>query len=67
VIDGQPSRAIESPDGNRLYIADYAGTVTVLAIASATAPVDALTSDDEPTVANQWAFPNLLVLEPTLA
>ncbi len=66
-IGGQPSCAIESPDGNRLYIADYAGTVTVLAIASATAPVDALTSDDEPAVANQWALPDLLVLEPTLA
>jgi YVTN family beta-propeller protein len=67
VIDGQPSCAIESPDGNRLYIAGYAGTVTVLAIASATAPVDALTSDDEPTVAHQWALPDLLVLEPTPA
>jgi DNA-binding beta-propeller fold protein YncE len=67
VIDGQPSCAIESPDGNRLYIAGYAGTVTVLAIASATAPVDALTSDDERTVAHQWAFPDLLVLEPTPA
>jgi YVTN family beta-propeller protein len=66
-IDGQPSCAIESPDGRRLYIADYAGTVTVLAIASATAPVDAHTSDDEPTVAHQRAFPDLLAPEPTLA
>jgi YVTN family beta-propeller protein len=66
-IDGQPSCAIESPDGSRLYIADYAGTVTVLAIASATAPLDALTSNDEPTVAHQWPFPDLLALEPTLA
>jgi YVTN family beta-propeller protein len=67
VIDGQPSCAIESTDGNRLYIAGYAGTVTVVAIASATAPVDALTSDGEPTVAHQWALPDLLVLEPTPA
>jgi YVTN family beta-propeller protein len=66
-IDGQPSCAIESPDGSRLYIADYAGTVTVLEIASATAPVDGLTSNDEPTVAHQWPFPDLLALEPTLA
>lgn len=66
-IDGQPSCAIESPDGRRLYIADYAGTVTVLTIASATASVDAHTSEDEPTVANRWAFPDLLALEPTLA
>ena len=34
----RPSCAIESPAGNRLYIADYAGTVTVLAVdAAATA------------------------------
>ena len=48
-IGGQPSCAIESPDGKRLYIADYAGTVTVLEIAAAAAPADALTSDDELT------------------
>jgi DNA-binding beta-propeller fold protein YncE len=66
-IDGQPSCAIESPDGSRLYIADYAGTVTVLTIASATTSIDAHMSEDEPTVANQWAFPDLLALEPTLA
>jgi YVTN family beta-propeller protein len=66
-IDGQPACAIESPDGSRLYIADYAGTVTVLAIASATAPIDVHTSDDELTVAHQWPFSDLLALEPTLA
>jgi YVTN family beta-propeller protein len=66
-IDGQPACAIESPDGSRLYVADYAGTVTVLAIASATAPLDALTPNDEPTVAHQWPFPDLMALEPTLA
>ena len=66
-VDGQPACAIESPDGSRLYIADYAGTVTVLAIASATAPLDALTSNDEPTVAHRWSFPDLRALEPTLA
>jgi DNA-binding beta-propeller fold protein YncE len=63
-INGRPACAIESPDGNRLYIADYTGMVTVLATASATAPV---TAEDEPTVANQWALSDLLVLEPTLA
>jgi YVTN family beta-propeller protein len=66
-IDGQPSCAIESPDGSRFYIADYAGTVTVLAIASGTAPLDGLTTHDEPTVAHQWPFPDLQALEPTLA
>lgn len=60
-IDGQPSCAIESPDGKRLYIADYAGTVTVLRIAEAPAPSSAQATDDE------WAFPDLLLLEPTLA
>jgi DNA-binding beta-propeller fold protein YncE len=63
-INGQPACAIESPDGNRLYIAGHAGIVTVLATASANAPV---TAEDEPTVANQWSIPDLMVLEPTLA
>jgi DNA-binding beta-propeller fold protein YncE len=63
-ISGQPACAIESPDGNRLYIADYAGMVTVLATSSADAQV---TSEDEPTVANQWSIPDVMVLEPTLA
>jgi DNA-binding beta-propeller fold protein YncE len=65
-IDGQPSCVIESPDGKRLYVAGYTGTVTVLEIAVAAAPVDALTSDDELTAAHPWAVPDLLLLEPTL-
>jgi YVTN family beta-propeller protein len=67
VIGGQPSCAIESPDGKRLYIADYAGTVTVLGIAAATASADALASDDEATSPHPWAVPDLWVLEPTPA
>jgi len=66
-IGGQPSCAIESPDGKRLYIADYAGMVTVLGIATATAPADALTSDDEAAAPHPWAIPELWVLEPTPA
>ncbi len=66
-ISGQPSCVIESPDGKRLYITDYAGMVTILEIAAATAPSDALTSDDEATAAHPWAIPDLWVLEPTLA
>jgi DNA-binding beta-propeller fold protein YncE len=66
-IGGQPSCAIESADGKRLYIADYAGVVTVLGIAAPTAPADAPTSDDEATAAQPWAIPDLWVLEPTLA
>jgi DNA-binding beta-propeller fold protein YncE len=66
-IDDQPSCAIESPDGKRLYVAGYSGTVTVLAIALATAPAHLLTSDDELTAPRPWVVPDLLLLEPTLA
>ena len=65
-VDGQPSCAIESPDGKRLYVAGYTGTVTVLEIALATAPAAVLTSDDELTAPHPWAVPDLLLLEPTL-
>ena len=37
VTGAQPSCATESPDGNRLYIADYSGAITVLTVASTTA------------------------------
>jgi DNA-binding beta-propeller fold protein YncE len=66
-VDGDPSCVIESPEGKRLYIADYAGTVNVLAIAVAAAPADVPTADDEPTAPRPWAVPDLLLLEPTLA
>ncbi len=38
-VGDQPSCAVESPDGKRLYIADYAGTVTELAISAAATPL----------------------------
>jgi DNA-binding beta-propeller fold protein YncE len=63
-VGGDPSCVVESPDGTRLYIADYAGTVTELAISVA---FNTLTSDDEPTAAHPWAFSELMTLEPTLA
>ena len=66
-VHGDPSCAIESPDGKRLYIADYTGAVTILAIAVAAAPADVLTADDELTAPRPWAVPDLLLLEPTLA
>jgi DNA-binding beta-propeller fold protein YncE len=66
-VDGDPACAIESPDGKRLYIADYAGTVAVLAIAVAAASADVPTADDELTAPHPWAVPDLLLLEPTLA
>jgi YVTN family beta-propeller protein len=67
VTGAQPSCATESPDGNRLYIADYSGAITVLTVASTTASADALTPDEVPTAPHQWAFANLLGLEPTPA
>jgi DNA-binding beta-propeller fold protein YncE len=66
-VDVDPSCAIESPDGKRLYIADYAGTVTVLEIAVTAVPADGQTTDDELTAPHQWSVPDLLLLEPTLA
>jgi DNA-binding beta-propeller fold protein YncE len=64
VVGSQPSCVIESPDGKNLYIADYAGTVTVLAIASTTTSM--VGEDDELTTPHEWALPELLQLEPTL-
>jgi YVTN family beta-propeller protein len=63
VTGAQPSCVTESPDGHRLYIADYAGAVTVLTTASTDAP----TRDEVPTAAFQWALSNPLGLEPTPA
>lgn len=36
-LSSQPSCLAESPDGKRLYVADYAGTVTALSVESTTA------------------------------
>jgi DNA-binding beta-propeller fold protein YncE len=63
VLGPRPSCVIESPDGNHLYIADYAGTVTTLAIASTTASPDPSTPEDAPTLPH----PELLGLEPAMA
>jgi DNA-binding beta-propeller fold protein YncE len=67
VTGAEPSCLTESPDGNRVYVADYAGAITVLTIAPTTASADARTSDEILTAPNQWAFANLLGLEPALA
>jgi hypothetical protein len=66
MVGAQPSCATESPDGNRLYIADYAGAITVLTTASA----DAQSPDEVPTAPHpwaprRWAASNLLGFEPT--
>jgi DNA-binding beta-propeller fold protein YncE len=66
-VGDQPSCVVESPDGERLYIADYAGTVTVLDIAPAASASAALMSDVEITAPGTWTYSDLLMLEPTLA
>jgi YVTN family beta-propeller protein len=66
VVGAQPSCLTESPDGNRLYIADYAGAITVLTIAPAAASIDAPNPDEVSTAPHQWALSNLLGLEPAL-
>jgi DNA-binding beta-propeller fold protein YncE len=65
-VSAQPSCVVESPDGARLYIADYAGTVTVLEIAAET-PGTGFAPDDDWTGLPGWAFSDLWALEPTLA
>lgn len=67
VVGAQPSCLAESPDGDRLYIADYAGAITVLTIAPAAVSTDAPNPDEVPTAPHQWALSNLLGLEPTPA
>jgi YVTN family beta-propeller protein len=65
VVGARPSCVTESPDGDRLYIADYAGAITVLTIASTAASAGALNLDEVPTAPHQWVLSNLLGLEPT--
>jgi YVTN family beta-propeller protein len=64
VTGAQPSCVTESPDGSRLYVADYAGAITVFATAS--------TPDEVPAAPHEWGSPqwassDLLGLEPTPA
>ena len=65
-LGAQPSCVIESPDGNRLYVGDYAGTVTTLAIAPTTASADG-SPQEAPTVPHPWALSEVLGLEPVMA
>jgi YVTN family beta-propeller protein len=67
VTGAQPSCAAESPDDDRLYIADYSGAITVLTVAATAVAAHALTPDEVPTAPHQWAVSNLLGLEPTPA
>lgn len=67
VTGAQPSCVTESSDGNRLYVADYAGAITALTIAPSAAWEDPRTPDEMPTAPHQWAFADLLGLEPAPA
>jgi YVTN family beta-propeller protein len=63
VVGAQPSGVTESPEGHRLYIADYAGAITMLTTGSTDTP----TRDEVPTARLPWALSNPLGLEPTPA
>lgn len=67
MVGAQPSCVAESPDGNRLYVADYSGAITALAIAPTIADTDVSNPDEAPTAPHQWAWSHLLGLEPTPA
>lgn len=64
-VPGQPSCVAESPDGQRLYIADYSGTVTVAPVvwADQLPFEDAIPSHDVPAA---WVMPELMQYEPAL-
>lgn len=64
VVGDAPSCAVESPDGERLYVADYAGTVTVLDIAAAAVPAGAQRRDDELSAPGAWGYSGLLLDQP---
>jgi YVTN family beta-propeller protein len=62
----QPSCVVESPDGTRLYIADYSGAVSVTPIASATPlAIESAVPDSE--LSTSWLLPDLVPHEPALA
>jgi YVTN family beta-propeller protein len=65
-VTNQPSCVVESPDAKYLYIADYAGTVTVLAVASVVA-LGIESAAPETQTPTDWVTPELLQYEPALA
>ncbi len=62
----QPSCVVESPDGTRLYIADYSGAVSVAPIASATTLAIESTAADSELSTTAWMLPDLVPQEPVL-
>ena len=65
-VTNQPSCVVESPDAKYLYIADYGGTVTVLAVASVVA-LGIESAAPETQTPTDWVTPELLQYEPALA
>ncbi len=63
----QPSCVVESPDGTRLYIADYSGAVSVAPIASATTLAIESTAGDGELSTTAWMLPDLVPQEPVPA
>jgi YVTN family beta-propeller protein len=65
-VTNQPSCMVESPDAKYLYIADYSGAVTVVAVASIVA-LGIESTAPETQIPTDWVTPELLQYEPALA
>ncbi len=65
-VTEQPSCVVESPDGKRLYVADYSGAVIVAAVAP-TAPLAIEGAAPRRHASAEWVMPELLHYEPALA
>jgi YVTN family beta-propeller protein len=61
-VTGQPSCVVESPDGTRLYLADYSGAVIVTPVPFA---IEGATHRGD--VSAEWVMPELLQYAPALA
>ncbi len=65
VMVNQPSCAVESSDGNHLYIADYSGTVTMTPVPSTMSAIEQAALESNRSV--DWIMPELLQYEAALA
>ena len=65
-VTEQPSCVVESPDGKRLYVADYSGAVIVVPVASS-APLAIEGAEHRSYASAEWVMPELLGYEPALA
>jgi YVTN family beta-propeller protein len=65
-VTEQPSCVVESPDGKRLYVADYSGAVIVAPVASS-APLAIEGAAPRSHASAEWVMPELLQCEPALA